>query len=268
MAEYLAPGVYVEEIPCEARPIAGVATSTAAFLGATQSGPVAQPLLVHSFAEFEAQFGGLSSDMPLGYAVQHYFLNGGREALIGRIVPSGATLSNADLSSPGLEAQQRGLWLLERAERFNVLCIPPLTRTTDVGHGTWDAAIGYAQRRRAIAIVDAPVAWAAALDITETSIAALAHRSSNAALYYPRLEAPDPLDGNQAASRNLCSHRRRPRRLESARRHGCDCAWRAGIERRVIGRAARRDRCHRGERPAGAARRCHRRLGRSHIGRE
>jgi len=177
MAEYLAPGVYVEEIPCEARAIAGVATSTAAFLGATQSGPVAQPLLVHSFAEFEAQFGGLSSDMPLGYAVQHYFLNGGREALIGRIVPSGATLSNADLSSPGLEAQQRGLWLLERAERFNVLCIPPLTRTTDVGHGTWDAAIGYAQRRRAIAIVDAPVAWAAALDITETSIAARTRRS-------------------------------------------------------------------------------------------
>ena len=204
MAEYLAPGVYVEEIPCEARAIAGVATSTAAFLGATQSGPVAQPLLVHSFAEFEAQFGGLSSDMPLGYAVQHYFLNGGREALIGRIVPSGATLSNADLSSPGLEAQQRGLWLLERAERFNVLCIPPLTRTTDVGHGTWDAAIGYAQRRRAIAIVDAPVAWAAALDITQTSIAALAHRSSNAALYYPRLEAPDPLDGNQAASFASC----------------------------------------------------------------
>src|SRR5437660_12726400 len=63
VAEYLAPGVYVEEIPCGAHAIAGVATSTAAFLGATQSGPIAEPLLLRSFAEFEAQCGGLSVDI-------------------------------------------------------------------------------------------------------------------------------------------------------------------------------------------------------------
>jgi uncharacterized protein len=204
VAEYLAPGVYVEEIPSAVHPIAGVPTSTTAFLGTTQSGPIAQPLLVYSFAEFAAQFGGLSVDMPLGYAVQQYFLNGGREALIGRVVPSGATLTDADLSSPALEAQQRGLWLLERAECFNNLCIPPLTRTTDVGRATWDAAIAYAQRRRAIAIVDPPAAWAAASDISEMSIAALASRSLNAALYYPRLQAPDPLRGNQVANFAPC----------------------------------------------------------------
>src|SRR5436309_14034701 len=101
--------------------------------------------MVHSFAEFQAQFGELVLEMPLGYAVQQYFLNGGREALIGRVVPSGATLTDADLSSPALEAQQRGLWLLERAERFNNLCIPPLTRATDVERATWDAAIAYAR---------------------------------------------------------------------------------------------------------------------------
>jgi Bacteriophage tail sheath protein len=204
VAEYLAPGVYIEEIPSAVHPIAGVPTSTTAFLGATQSGPIAEPLLLYSFAEFEAQFGGLSIDMPLGYAVQQYFLNGGREALIGRVVPSGATLTDADLSSPALEAQQRGLWLLERAERFNILCIPPLTRATDVGRATWDAAIAYAQRRRAIAIVDPPAAWTAASDISETSIAALASRSPNAALYYPRLQASDPLHGNQLASFAPC----------------------------------------------------------------
>jgi Bacteriophage tail sheath protein len=204
VAEYLAPGVYVEEISSGAHAIAGVSTSTTAFLGATQSGPIAEPLLLYSFAEFAAQFGGLSVDMPLGYAVQQYFLNGGREALIGRVVPSGATLTDADLSSPALEAQQRGLWLLERAERFNILCIPPLTRATDVGRATWDAAIAYAQRRRAIAIVDPPAAWTAASDISETSIAALASRSPNAALYYPRLQAPDPLRGNQVANFAPC----------------------------------------------------------------
>ena len=105
MPDTVAPGVYVEEIGAGAHVIAGVPTSTAAFVGATQAGPVAAPLLVHSFAEFEAQFGALAAELPLGYAVQQYFVNGGRDALIARIVPSGPTLTDADLSNPALEAQ-------------------------------------------------------------------------------------------------------------------------------------------------------------------
>src|SRR5262245_36683133 len=104
----VAPGVYVEETDAGAHVIAGVPTSTAAFVGATAAGPAAAPRIVHSFAEFEAQFGGLAVDMPLGYAVQQYFVNGGRDALIARVVPSGPALTDADLSSPALEAQQRG----------------------------------------------------------------------------------------------------------------------------------------------------------------
>src|SRR5262245_14503986 len=94
------PGVYIEEIPAAVHPIEGVPTSTAAFVGATLSGPIDAPLPVHSFAEFQARFGALAADMPLGYAVQQYFLNGGREALIARIAPSGVVLTDADLSDP------------------------------------------------------------------------------------------------------------------------------------------------------------------------
>ena len=198
------PGVYVEEAPSDPHVIAGVPTSTAAFLGATQFGPVAAPVLVHSFAEFAAHFGGLAVEMPLGYAVQHFFLNGGRDALIARVEPAGATLADADLSDPALEQQRRGLWLLEHAERFNLLCIPPLSRTTDVGRATWDAATAYAARRRAMVIVDPPAAWTVPQTISETAIAALAGRSPNAALYYPRLRAPDPLQGNQIESFAPC----------------------------------------------------------------
>jgi uncharacterized protein len=194
------PGVFVEEAPTGARPIEGVGTSTAAFVGATPSGPLDAPLMVHSFAEFQAQFGALAVDMPLGYAVQHYFTNGGREALIARVAPSGSTLTDADLSSPALEARKRGLWLLEHADSFNLLCIPPLSRTTDVGRATWDAAIAYAVRRRAMVIVDPPAAWADAP--TRSEITALANASPNAALYYPRLQAP--LRGNQVASFAPC----------------------------------------------------------------
>ncbi len=202
MPETVAPGVYVEDAPAGAHVIAGVPTSTAAFVGATEAGPVAAPLIVHSFAEFEAQFGALAVEMPLGYAVQQYFVNGGRDALIARIVPSGPTLTDADLSSPALEAQKRGLWLLDHAEHFNTLCIPPLSRTTDVGRTTWDAAVAYAARRRAMVIVDPPAAWTAAPTMSE--VTALLGRSPNAALYYPRLEAADPLRGNQVASFAPC----------------------------------------------------------------
>jgi len=202
MPETVAPGVYVEETGAGAHVIAGVPTSMAAFVGATEAGPVAAPRIVHSFAEFEAQFGGLVVEMPLGYAVQQYFANGGRDALIARVVPSGPTLTDADLSNPALEAQQRGLWLLDHAEHFNILCIPPLARSTDVGRATWDVAVAYAARRRAMVIVDAPAAWTAAP--TTSDITALLGASPNAALYYPRLQAADPLRGNQVASFAPC----------------------------------------------------------------
>ena len=202
MPEHLFPGVFVEEAASGMRAIAGVPTSTTAFVGATASGPIETPAVVGSFAEYAAQFGALSADMPLGHAVQHYFFNGGREAVIARVVPSGATLTDGDLSSPALEAQQRGLWLLDRAERFNILCIPPLSRSTDVGRATWDAAIAYASRHRAMVIIDPPAAWAAAP--TPADVTALADRSPNAALYYPRLQASDPLRGNELASFAPC----------------------------------------------------------------
>src|SRR5258705_4002476 len=119
MPDAVAPGVYVEEALAGARAIAGVPTSVVAFVGATQAGPVAAPLIVHSFAEFEAQFGALAAEMPLGYAVQQYFVNGGRDALVARIVPSGQTLTHADLSSPALGKPKPGLWLVDPAQQFH-----------------------------------------------------------------------------------------------------------------------------------------------------
>jgi Bacteriophage tail sheath protein len=169
--------------------------------------------------------------MPLGYAVQQYFVNGGRDALIARVVPSGPTLADADLSSPALEAQKRGLWLLEQAEHFNILCIPPLSRNTDVGGATWDAAVAYAARRRAMVIVDPPAAWTAVP--TAAEVTALVGRSANAALYYPRLQAGDPLRGNQVASFAPCG----AVAGIYARTDASRGVWKApaGVEARVLG---------------------------------
>jgi hypothetical protein len=195
----LAPGVYLEEIPSGIHPIEGVPTSITAFVGAAAKGPVASPVLVSSFPDFATQYGGLTDGMPLGYAVQQYFANGGSAALIARVESSGGQLVDADLSDPALEKKQRGLWLLDQAERLNILCIPPLAPTADVGKVTWDTAVAYARKRRAFVIVDPPAVWANAQAVTASSLAALVSPAANAAVYFPRLRGADPLHGNQIA---------------------------------------------------------------------
>lgn len=79
------PGVYVDEAPEGPRTIHGVATSITAFIGRALRGPSDRPQLVQSFAEFERVHGGLWRGSTLAYAVQHDFLNGGRDSLIWRV---------------------------------------------------------------------------------------------------------------------------------------------------------------------------------------
>lgn len=79
------PGVYIEEIPSGVHTITGVATSIAAFAGWAPQGPVDEAVLVQSFLDYEALYGGLNSAGPLGYAVNQFFANGGQQAYIVRI---------------------------------------------------------------------------------------------------------------------------------------------------------------------------------------
>lgn len=105
------PGVYVEEVPSGVRTITGVATSTAAFIGRSRRGPVNEPIVIHSFADFERNFGGLSVDDPMGYSVRDFYLNGGSTAVIVRVhrgataatvtLPAGDETLDLVASSPG-----------------------------------------------------------------------------------------------------------------------------------------------------------------------
>src|SRR6266571_3537649 len=83
------PGVYVEEVSSGSHTISGVATSNTAFIGRTSAGAFNQAIPVASFADFERSFGGLVADQELGYAVQQFFVNGGRWACVTRV--SGAS---------------------------------------------------------------------------------------------------------------------------------------------------------------------------------
>ena len=79
------PGVYIEEIPSGVRTITGVSTSVTAFIGRARKGPTDKAMLIHNFAEFERIYGGVWKESYLGYVVDHYFNNGGKDALIVRV---------------------------------------------------------------------------------------------------------------------------------------------------------------------------------------
>lgn len=121
MAEYLSPGVYVEEFDSGAKPMEGVSTSTAGFIGLAERGPVSGlPQLVTNFSDFHRIYGGYLSENEFGqyrflsYAVEQFFLNGGSRCFVARIAPEDSKCSKGAVpeTSPVLEimAKNPGVW--------------------------------------------------------------------------------------------------------------------------------------------------------------
>jgi len=99
MATYLHPGVYLEEIPSGAKPIEGVATSVAAFVGAAARGPAGVAILIQKIDDYELAFGEIASeDDVMGLAVQAFYLNGGKSAYICRLVGAGSSAAEAEIN--------------------------------------------------------------------------------------------------------------------------------------------------------------------------
>lgn len=110
MPEYLAPGVYVEEIATGPVPIEGVSTSTAGFVGPTERGPE-YARLVTSWLDYQRWYGGYIPDQSyLAYAVQGFFANGGQRCFVSRIVSNSATAAQIDIGNLTLRAIGRGSW--------------------------------------------------------------------------------------------------------------------------------------------------------------
>ena len=99
------PGVYVQELPHPVRPIVGVPTSVAAFVGSAPRGEVDNPVQVNSWSAYERTFGGLDPNVPLSYAVYLFFLNGGSTALVVRNSDPADTTATAGIS-PGSNASR------------------------------------------------------------------------------------------------------------------------------------------------------------------
>jgi|ERR1700722_11517607 len=104
------PGVYIEELPSGQHTITGVATSIAAFIGWANQGPVTEPVMVESWSEFQATFGGMIPGVYLGYAVYQFFLNGGSQAYIVRLAGTDAVTASNTIEGLQFYANSPGAW--------------------------------------------------------------------------------------------------------------------------------------------------------------
>ncbi|MDD3872960.1 MAG: phage tail sheath C-terminal domain-containing protein [Methanosarcina sp.] len=315
------PGVYIEEIPHGVRTIVGSSTSVTAFVGRSRLGPVNKPVLIHSFGDFDRNFGGLWEKSPMSFAVYQYYKNGGKDAVIVRVVnetdPNKAATAlysltcsdhgnllleasspgswgskltikvdkdtkdekkffnltvsykttegeeqkeilrnlsidpvsptfitkyleqnsrflrvrdpvptempeNGEVTTPNVKgmdggeigdsvlvpessAGKKGIYALEDADIFNLLCIPPLTFETDVSPDTYANAANYCGEHRAMLIIDPP-GNIGTLDGIKEFFASLSTVSSkkNAAFFFPRIKMANPMKNNLKESFAPC----------------------------------------------------------------
>jgi Bacteriophage tail sheath protein len=315
LAEPFDSQVQTADEPGSIRVIARAATSIAAFVGRTLKGPVNEPVPIRSFADYQRVFGGLWQPSTLSYAVDQFFENGGRCAVVVRVVngarPPTLTLPclsgkltlrgvgagsreflRASVDYDGIDSKESdrfnlvvqrvrtagseqiedqeifrrltvtpgadkfvadtllesrlvrvqgsvpgarpsrtpaaasgasigytpsnpdgddggpitdydiigsaqtgsGLFALQAAPDINLLCIPPLTRETDVGLSTLLVAGRFCRERRAMLVVDPPSSWAS----SAAALDGMRHwpfRSEDATMFFPRVVAFDRLRG-------------------------------------------------------------------------
>lgn len=115
--------------------------------------------------------------------------------------------SNEAVDSAGLDAaafkgnqgSKTGMYQLEKADLFNLLCIPPDARGGDVPDDVFQEALSYCLTRRAVAIVDPKSSWAnvAAAQSGLAGMNLTGNQARNAAIYFPRIKQADSQLGGQ-----------------------------------------------------------------------
>jgi len=190
MPVYRAPGVYIDETARGPRPIDGVATGTAAFLGAARRGP-ARPQLVTGFADFRRLFGDAAGPGAyLFHAVRGFFENGGRRCYVARVRGArGAAPALADyLGDDPRPGRRTGLAALALPVYDEVAIVHAPAAPDAVA----EAVIAHCEANRfRFAVIDLPPDRrdAAALDPRAR------HDSAYAACYHPWILVADPQGG-------------------------------------------------------------------------
>src|SRR5262249_21828228 len=115
----------------------------------------------------------------------------------------GASLDQNSFTGPSTASLKKGLFSLENADLFNLLCIPPYKDDGNVDQGLVEEAAAYCEQKRAMLLVDPPASWNSATKaIGDPSASPPSGISSitiskNAAIFFPRLRQPNPLRDNK-----------------------------------------------------------------------
>ena len=187
------PGVHIEEVQSGDCAIEGVATSITAFIGRTPHGPSNIPWTVSSYAEFKNDFGESGGENTLANAVDDFFANGGRQALVVRVFRDDGTPEGL----PPDEASYQAVFDALRKTAFNLLCLPPDNATGDVDKVVLPDALKLCVDRRAFLIVDPRSDWSAPSDVLDsskglTALGLSGDAARNAAVFFPRIKKADP----------------------------------------------------------------------------
>jgi uncharacterized protein len=183
MANYLSPGVYVEEIRIWAKPIQGVDTSTVGMVGLTQKGPINKPTLITSNIKFQNIFGGYLENSCgdyryLPHAVEGFFQNGGQRLYINRVVASNNVVSDETIigeysKEPG---KSTGLCAFNDIIGIKIIAVPNGTTKK-----IQNAMIAHCEQMNRFAVLD-PKKSATVYDVQQQRSL---FDSKYAALYFP-----------------------------------------------------------------------------------
>jgi phage tail sheath protein FI len=108
----------------------------------------------------------------------------------------GLKLEEKSFSGPGTEGNKTGLFALEKADLFNLLCLPPYEPDGEIDDTLIGAAAAYCEKKRAMLIVDPPPAWNTVAKAKD-GVPDIGTSSKNSALFFPRLRQPNPLRENK-----------------------------------------------------------------------
>ncbi|GAA1957147.1 phage tail sheath family protein [Microbacterium deminutum] len=181
MPQYLTPGVYVEELLAGTRPIEGVGTNVAAFVGALDNAdaPTGVPTAVNNWTQYTNLFASEGPSSALTLAVHGFFLNGGQRCYVLNVGPGGSLTGTP--SKPGISA-------LEHIDEIAIVGAPGFTDAA-----SYDAVLSHCELMKdRVAVLDAP---AAVGDLNDLTKPATASSSSSSAAASSSGDAGEAADG-------------------------------------------------------------------------
>ena len=123
-------------------------------------------------------------------------------AAIGGANADGNTLTKANFFGAGMQAAKQGIFALEKADLFNLLCIPPYTSANDADTDLLGEAVAYCRSRRAMMIIDSKSTWTkketARKEFADGTYPGITGPDRTySAIFFPRLKQPNPLRDSQ-----------------------------------------------------------------------